>query len=542
MRRKNFFVILLIFFAIILLAQVFVMARGLWFDDSYSILFAKQSANEIIKPTDVHPFGYYLVLHFWIKIFGDGIPMLRILSVIFGLASFCMLYLIWNKLFERQKIFRDPNSFLICGVMFILASTFVFYCTEIRMYAMGLFFCLVSFYALLNFEKKWLKLLFVGSTAILPFIHYFTVFFVMFELSYCLMKKKKETIKYWFASFIIMIPAVLYFFSQLARIETLGFQKSSFSSVLSTYYYAWFYSWGGAVSKIDTIFGLMFIALAFFLIVKYLGERVVSDEEKKVSLLMLIWFVLPTVIMMMINEFIMNLYHHRFFFFVAWFFVFLTARAIYILKDEAWVKVIAALMMLFMVANMISFEMGTDNDVKVISGFLNKKACSDTNIIIHETQFSNLPHVYYNEVHGCYKNYLVTDLNRKQLNAIGVNVVPSGRILQSVRDLEQFDKFYYVLGAGQIYSDKFDYIAYEYNGIKILLAQKKNVKTVSALRTYSEEDYLISLNGTCRRASDCFMNTSLKGCSKADCNWCCNTPGMLAGCTLMWCGDEGIKV
>lgn len=467
--------ILLFCFILILLLNIFIQ-RDIWFDESYSILYAEQPLSEFSNPVDVHPPAYYIVLNGWISVFGDSNQAIRSLSAIFAIGCFILLYFIWKKLF-------DEKSFTIFGILFILSTSIIYYATEVRMYIFGLFFCLLSFYSLLMFEKKGFKVLFILSTAILPYIHYFTAFFVMFELSYCFIMKKKETIKYWLVSFILMIPVLFYFFAQLVRIDTLGFQPTYFQSVLSTYYYAWFYSWGGTVSTINTILGLAFIIIAFFLIIIYISKAE-TKNEKKLSLLMLIWFILPTVLFMIINYFVMSLYHHRFFFFVSWFFILLTARAIYVLRDKKWVKIMFVLILAFAVLNFIQFHTQTDRSIRDVSGYFNEKNCSRTNVIVHESQFSNLPHIYYNELHGCYKNYLYTDLTHEQLNGIGANVVSEERILFNSSDFEVLGEVFYYIGIGE---KLFDFEGYNVTpvfnkaGAEVMLVTKPIAKIVIVL-------------------------------------------------------------
>ena len=119
----------------------------MWFDEGYSVLYAKQPLSEIVKVNDVHPPVYYVVLHGWISVFGDSNQAIRSLSVIFAIGCFLLLYFIWRKLFSEK-------SFTIFGILFVLSTSIIYYGTEVRMYIFGLFFCLLSFYSLLMFEKK----------------------------------------------------------------------------------------------------------------------------------------------------------------------------------------------------------------------------------------------------------------------------------------------------------------------------------------------------------------------------------------------------
>lgn len=47
---------------------------GIWLDEAFSVLLSVKSVSEILFHTarDVHPPLYYLILHGWINIFGEG--------------------------------------------------------------------------------------------------------------------------------------------------------------------------------------------------------------------------------------------------------------------------------------------------------------------------------------------------------------------------------------------------------------------------------------------------------------------------------------
>jgi uncharacterized membrane protein len=474
MRSKTIFLCLLVGLVILCSVHLFLNA-DVWFDEAYSILYARQPVKEILGVHDVHPYGFYLVLHFWMKIFGDSSVSARIPALLFGIGAFCMLYLIAKKLFGNDKNF---NAFIfIFGFLFAISPTTIYYFTEARMYSMGLFFCLVSFYFLLKTSEDGINIPFILSTAILPYIHYFTCFFILGEVAYCFVfrRGKRTMIIEWLMAFVLAVPIFDYFAMQADRIGTLGFQKVSFGSVLSTYYYMWFHSNQGFVSLLNTIFGLIFLICAVYLILRYVGKN--NDVfQKKLGLFMLLWIIVPTVLLMVVNTFIMNLYHHRFFYFVGWIFIFATARAIQFLWERkgGFAICLSIFMIFFSVWNCVFFFSTVNKDINGVADFFSNKNCSETSIIVHETQFSNLPHIYYNEIHDCYKDYIVTDLSEKEMNAIGGNVIPEGRIFRNISELDQFRSFYYILSAGKIYSNNFNYtLAYNQSDTRIFLARRK---------------------------------------------------------------------
>ena len=66
-----------------------ITSESIWLDEAFSIQLAKHGPFEIIRKTasDVHPPLYYLLLHFWIDLFGASEFSVRFLSLLFGFFS-----------------------------------------------------------------------------------------------------------------------------------------------------------------------------------------------------------------------------------------------------------------------------------------------------------------------------------------------------------------------------------------------------------------------------------------------------------------------
>jgi 4-amino-4-deoxy-L-arabinose transferase-like glycosyltransferase len=155
---------------------------GLWFDEVFSVRAGRISVSEIISLTrgDVHPPLYYLLLHFWMKIFGETASAVRMLSVCFSVLTVFVVYHLALKLFNRRAAFF--------AALFTALSPFhVFYAQEARMYAQLTFLAAASVY----FFVRWLKdgtraasTLYVISTTLLLYTHIYAVFVVMAEFLY----------------------------------------------------------------------------------------------------------------------------------------------------------------------------------------------------------------------------------------------------------------------------------------------------------------------------------------------------------------------
>jgi len=119
---------------IVLLGLVFRLInldQSLWLDEATSILVARDfSVSQILtkfSPGDFHPPLYYLVLHFWIYLFGSSEIGARSLSVFLGLLGIILIYMIGSKLFSK-------NVGLVAALLLSIAPLHIYYSQEARMY------------------------------------------------------------------------------------------------------------------------------------------------------------------------------------------------------------------------------------------------------------------------------------------------------------------------------------------------------------------------------------------------------------------------
>ncbi len=111
--------------------------RALWYDEAFSILFARRSWGEMIAGTlgptaaaaEEHPLLYYFTLHGWMRLFGDSPAAARLLSVVCGVATVALIYLLGQRLFN-QRVGATAAFFTA------IAPFPLYYAQEARMYAL----------------------------------------------------------------------------------------------------------------------------------------------------------------------------------------------------------------------------------------------------------------------------------------------------------------------------------------------------------------------------------------------------------------------
>jgi len=106
-------------------------AAAIWGDEGSSLLLARYSLSEIWQHAafDVHPPLYFMLLHGWVELFGDGILAVRSLSALAGIAAVGLGVWLVDRLATRRAAF-------IAGVLLALLPTAVRYSQEVRMYAL----------------------------------------------------------------------------------------------------------------------------------------------------------------------------------------------------------------------------------------------------------------------------------------------------------------------------------------------------------------------------------------------------------------------
>lgn len=146
--------------------------QNLWRDEAFSFLMAEQSLIDIIRTTaaDFNPPLYYILLHFWMMVFGSSEVALRSLSVIFFAATLFVLFEIMTRIMKIHTA-QSILYVILMGLNPFLLS----YAFEARMYMMVTFFVTLSFYALWT-QKRWL---YVISMIFALYTHYFAIFILI---------------------------------------------------------------------------------------------------------------------------------------------------------------------------------------------------------------------------------------------------------------------------------------------------------------------------------------------------------------------------
>ncbi|MGC9334547.1 MAG: glycosyltransferase family 39 protein, partial [Anaerolineae bacterium] len=106
--------------------------ESLWYDETVSVFLAKKDLSALVAHTagDIHPPGYYVLLHLWTRLVGASDFSVAFLSVFFGMLLVVLAYRLGHRLF-------GPSVGLLAAALVALSPYNLWYSQEVRMYTLG---------------------------------------------------------------------------------------------------------------------------------------------------------------------------------------------------------------------------------------------------------------------------------------------------------------------------------------------------------------------------------------------------------------------
>jgi uncharacterized membrane protein len=124
--------------------------QSLWRDEAFSVLMALRPVSFIVTHVSFEPPLYYLLLHFWIKLFGQSEIALRSLSLV-AFAAATAIVIVWS-----EKLFRKHWLSWWLPLFFFFNPMLLYYGMEGRTYGWYILFAVLSLFAYT--ERRWVLL------------------------------------------------------------------------------------------------------------------------------------------------------------------------------------------------------------------------------------------------------------------------------------------------------------------------------------------------------------------------------------------------
>jgi mannosyltransferase len=310
--KKTIFLILtFIIFLAGVLRWYHIGAQSLWFDELVSAAQAKMDLPNLLSSlkADFHPPVYFVLLHYWVKIFGMSEIGLRSMSFVFGCLTIPMAYIVGKELF-------NPLTGLLSALLISLSRFHIYFSQETRSYSLTGFLTLISFYFFIMIikrgtQKRYLAGLIVAN-GLLLYTHSTTIFILLTQNVIWLILKffYKNTIKYpqWALYQILsFIPFTPWLFIEINQFN--DFQGSNVLAVPNIYgLLNTFYQYSGS-------FFLLFIFALTFILGSYSRERGNAVPRLFASstrtAFLSIWVGIPILAPFILSQFVSPIYTAR---------------------------------------------------------------------------------------------------------------------------------------------------------------------------------------------------------------------------------------
>lgn len=133
-----------------LVLRLISLNQSLWLDEAINTLAVKHYGfYDLITQyarADFHPPGWFILLWFWTKLFGYSEIAIRIPSVIFGMLSVWVIYLIGKKI-------HSEKLGLVAALLLCVNPLHIYYSQEGRMYMMATLAVSINVFILLKLIK-----------------------------------------------------------------------------------------------------------------------------------------------------------------------------------------------------------------------------------------------------------------------------------------------------------------------------------------------------------------------------------------------------
>ncbi len=267
---------------------------SIWYDEFLTITTIQFPWRQIATggyPKELHPPLYFLVLKGWTMVFGQTELAMRLLSLFFTLGSMIVLFL-----FVRQL--TDLRAALGTTLLFAVHPTYIYYATEIRMYAMLILCCLVALFAAWRYSATQHSspiALFILGIAVLAalYTHYFGILIalgvgVLSLVRLILIRDRRllAVLTVLLGCAIIYIPSV-YFILQRQIHEYRMIYLISIDQRLT-----WQIFPGLLSGSPDLLFSKMTFTNGISLLTAIVGGVVLWRNGRSVVVLTLVWFIL----------------------------------------------------------------------------------------------------------------------------------------------------------------------------------------------------------------------------------------------------------
>jgi uncharacterized membrane protein len=302
-------------------------SESLWLDEGHSIDLARLEPSQMLETLskDVHAPLYFLILHYWINLFGEAEFTLRFLSVIFGFFAIFMMYKVGSLIYDKR-------TGILSSLTLALSPFHIYFSQEARPYALVALLTLLSMYFFIKILEKrtiWNSIGYIVASILLMYTHVFGLFIIISQnifiaSSYLFSKKPlkpglKEWILYQAILIVLFIPWIGILAAQALNIQNPDYVTfwirvpTPLSVFMSFVEYS---GWG----FIPFLFLWIYLSIkkpktSFYLKLKSIYNSIkgyIKKGPQNINHLLLAWLLTPILLPFAISQFLTPIYLTRY--------------------------------------------------------------------------------------------------------------------------------------------------------------------------------------------------------------------------------------
>jgi uncharacterized membrane protein len=397
--------------------------ESLWLDEGISIFRARLSPSQLFESLSLstHQPLYYLILHYWINLFGDSAISVRSLSSVFGVLSVFMMYKVAKGICGEKA---GLMSALIMGV-----SVFhVWYSQEARNYSLVTLLSLISMYYFIRLRQKADSRHSIGyviPSGLLLYTHYFGFFVILAQHCYLLgmrmffRERNQEFFRRWVIVQAALVVSYLPWFAVL-KVQASLWQKGRAMEWITaprlSSVYESFETYAGSGSLL--VLFLILMVFAVFGHEKNRGpgagsgshDQILRRNNMEKLLLLGIWLCVPVFVPFVLSFLLKPMYMTRFTIAASPAFYILAARGIQNIPTRFFRALIPLLIIVLSSMNVLEYYGRVDKQQwREVAGYIDKSARTGDVVIFIPGDPERLIFSYYSRR---------TDIIRRHLTRI----------------------------------------------------------------------------------------------------------------------------
>ena len=398
---------IIIILIVSLILRLISINQSLWLDEAINV---NNAANLDFKTLifkyslgDFHPPLYHAILKTWILIFGNSEIAVRLPSVIFGVVTVYVTYLIGKKLFEEKTA-------LIAATLLATAPLHIYYSQEARMYSLAAMLTAMSVYffiSLLKPDKLIYWIGFIISMTLMLYTDYLPYLMVPILIIYSFLNRKnisKRTLTTFIPAYvaiaILISPWLFVFQKQLSVGLSAAAASPAWAQVVGTPDIKSFsisfvkFTIGRISINNDFTYALIFTPIALFTAFLLVFSFFRISKQRSI---IWYWFILPILLGYVLGYLIPIFAYFRFLF---------TLPALYLIWASSintinWTPLIRTLLGMALAINLISTtiyfanpKFQRENWRGAVSYVLENS--TNNSIVLFESNYTTGPFDYYN--------------------------------------------------------------------------------------------------------------------------------------------------